>query len=44
MESTVSPAQARTIAKEVYVYGSPMVDSYRILLAYFQNTKTPRGI
>jgi hypothetical protein len=26
----VSPAEARAIAKEAYVYGFPMVDSYRI--------------
>lgn len=31
----ISPAQARTIAKEAYIYGFPMVDSYRIQHAYF---------
>ena len=31
----VSPAEARAIAKEAYIYGYPMVDSYRIQYAYF---------
>ena len=26
----VSPAEARAIAKEAYIYGFPMVDGYRI--------------
>ena len=30
----VTPAEARAIAKEAYVYGYPMVDGYRILYAY----------
>jgi hypothetical protein len=30
-----TPAEARAIAKEAYVYGFPMVDSYRIQHAYF---------
>jgi hypothetical protein len=37
----VSPAEARAIAKEAYVYGFPMVDSYRIQHAYFVDTKNP---
>ena len=32
---TVAPEEARTIAKEAYIYGYPMVDSYRIQYAYF---------
>jgi hypothetical protein len=31
----VSPAEARSIAKEAYIYGFPMVDNYRIQHAYF---------
>jgi hypothetical protein len=27
---TVSPEEARAIAKEAYIYGYPMVDSYRV--------------
>lgn len=31
----LGPAEARAIAKEAYIYGFPMVDSYRIQHAYF---------
>ena len=37
----ITPAEARAIAKEAYIYGYPMVDSYRILHAYFVNTENP---
>ncbi|MBY5540687.1 DUF1254 domain-containing protein [Rhizobium leguminosarum] len=37
----VTPADARAIAKEAYIYGFPMVDSYRIQHAYFVDTKNP---
>src|SRR6476469_7920089 len=37
MTDTVTPAEARAIAKEAYTYGYPMVDSYRIVHAYFVN-------
>jgi hypothetical protein len=30
----LSPDEARAIAKEAYIYGSPMVDGYRINYAY----------
>jgi hypothetical protein len=40
-QPTVSPAEARVIAKEAYVYGFPMVDSYRIQHAYFVDAKNP---
>ena len=36
---SVSPAEARAIAKEAYIYGFPMVDSYRIQYAYFVDSK-----
>src|SRR5688572_18309488 len=40
-QATVTPAEARAIAKEAYIYGFPMVDSYRIEHAYFVNRKNP---
>ena len=36
----ITPDEARAIAKEAYVYGFPMVDSYRIQYAYFVDTKS----
>ncbi|MBB3457201.1 hypothetical protein FHT86_005519 [Rhizobium sp. BK313] len=36
-----TPDEARKIAKEAYIYGFPMVDSYRIQYAYFVDTKNP---
>lgn len=32
---SMTPEDARAIAKEAYIYGYPMVDSYRIQYAYF---------
>src|SRR5712671_8138015 len=37
----VSPAEARTIAKEAYVYGFPIVDNYRIQHAYWMDKTNP---
>ena len=37
-QGVVTPAEARAIAKEAYIYGYPMVDSYRIQHAYFVDT------
>jgi hypothetical protein len=37
----VSPAEARSIAKEAYIYGFPMVDGYRIQYAYFVDSNSP---
>jgi hypothetical protein len=37
----VTPAEARSIAKEAYIYGFPMVDNYRIQHSYFVDTKNP---
>lgn len=34
-------AQARAIAKEAYIYGFPMVDSYRIQYSYFIDSQSP---
>jgi len=39
-QTDVTPAEARAIAKEAYIYGYPMVDSYRIQHAYFVDTKS----
>lgn len=33
--ASITPAEARAIAKEAYIYGYPLVDSYRIQYAYF---------
>lgn len=40
-EESVSPAEARVIAREAYIYGFPMVDSYRIMHAYFVDRSNP---
>jgi hypothetical protein len=37
----LTPAEARGIAKEAYIYGFPMVDSYRIQYGYFVNRQDP---
>ncbi|HMH13629.1 MAG TPA: DUF1254 domain-containing protein [Edaphobacter sp.] len=37
----ITPAEARIIAKEAYIYGFPMVDSYRIQYDYFQDNTNP---
>lgn len=36
-----TPAEARAIAKEAYIYGFPVVDDYRIQHAYFVDTNNP---
>lgn len=38
---SLTPAEARAIAKEAYIYGSPMVDGYRILHTYCVNRASP---
>jgi len=40
-KSEVTPEEARQIAKEAYTYGFPMVDSYRIIYAYFVDKNSP---
>jgi hypothetical protein len=37
----LTPAEARAIAKEAYVYGFPLVDSYRIQYSYFVDESGP---
>jgi len=41
LSAEITPAEARGIAKEVYIYGFPMVDSYRIQYAYFVDRDSP---
>jgi hypothetical protein len=36
-----TPAEARAIAKEAYIYGFPLVDSYRIEYGYFVDKSNP---
>jgi hypothetical protein len=40
-QKTITPAEARAIAKEAYIYGFPIVDSYRIQDAYFVDKDSP---
>jgi hypothetical protein len=40
-EPDIAPAEARAIAKEAYIYGFPLVDSYRIQYAYFVDSQNP---
>ena len=37
----VTPAEARAIAKEAYIYGYPLVDNYRIEYSYFVDKNNP---
>jgi len=41
MTDTVTPAEARAIAKEAYTYGYSLVDSYRIQHSYFVDRSHP---
>lgn len=41
VQASVTPAEARVIAKEAYIYGFPMVDSYRVMYAYFVARDNP---
>jgi hypothetical protein len=40
-QSAISPAEARTIAKEATIYGFPLVDNYRVLHSYFVDKTGP---
>ncbi len=35
VKADLTPEEAKQIAKEAYIYGNPMVDSYRIIYSYF---------
>ncbi|MBL9145144.1 MAG: DUF1254 domain-containing protein [Verrucomicrobiaceae bacterium] len=37
----ITPAEARAIAKDAYIYGFPMVDGYRIQYAYYVDRENP---
>src|SRR5881392_4012422 len=39
----ITPAEARAIAKEAYIYGFPIVDNYRIQHAYWVDRATPEN-
>jgi len=41
LQLKLSSAEARGIAKDAYVYGFPLVDSYRIQYSYFENRDDP---
>src|SRR3954454_24273083 len=40
-QPSVSPAEARAIAKEAYIYGFPIVDNYRVQHAYWMDKTNP---
>ena len=40
-QTGLNAAEARAIAKEAYIYGFPLVDSYRIQYDYFVDSKGP---
>ncbi|TNF43358.1 MAG: DUF1254 domain-containing protein [Epsilonproteobacteria bacterium] len=40
-KSTVTPEEARAIAKEAYIYANPIIDNYRVMYTSFLNTKDP---
>src|SRR5579862_1696692 len=40
-QAAVSPAEARAIAKDAYVYGYPLVDNYRVEHDYFVDRQSP---
>ena len=40
-QAAVTPEEARSIAKEAYIYANPLVDNYRGLYGYFVNDKDP---
>jgi hypothetical protein len=40
-QADVSPAEARAVAKEAYIYGFPIVDNYRVQHAYWMDKANP---
>jgi hypothetical protein len=40
-QTSITPAEARATAKEAYIYGFPVVDSYRIQYGYFVDRQDP---
>lgn len=41
LADSLTPAQARSIAKQAYIYGFPLVDHYRVQYTYFQDRQHP---
>jgi hypothetical protein len=39
--ASVSPEQARAIAREAYIYANPLVDGYRLMFSWFVDEKGP---
>lgn len=37
----ITPAEARAVAKDAYIYGFPLVDNYRVQYAYFVDKQDP---
>jgi hypothetical protein len=40
-ETSITPSEARAIAKEAYIYGFPVIDNMRVHYSYFTNTSDP---
>jgi hypothetical protein len=40
-QASVTPTEARAIARDAYIYGFPMVDGYRIQYGYFVDRQDP---
>jgi len=40
-DAAIKPDEARAIAKDAYIYGYPLVESYRILYSYFVDRSNP---
>ena len=41
LAQSLTPEEARAIAKEAYIYGFPLVDSYRVQHSYFVDHSDP---
>lgn len=41
LAQALTPAEARVIAKQAYIYGFPLVDHYRVQYTYFQDRQHP---
>ena len=40
-DDSLTPEEARAIAKEAYIYANPVVDGYRIVYSYFVDSEDP---
>jgi hypothetical protein len=40
-KDALTPAEARALAKEAYIYGFPLVDNYRVQCSYFVDRSNP---